>query len=697
MAPPRAFAAWALSGFAVWTAVIVVRYFVVPADLDFVDGELAYPTQWREASVDAARAVLGALSVLLAGRGVSALLPRHLIPAQHPLERLLYLLAVGLLGLSVLFQLAAYLGAYRPLPVAIVVAALALAGTVAAGRDAAQLRVPYIRGADPYYAAVALIAVSTALVGALAPEIEYDALWYHLWLPSQWLAAGRPVDVVEEYVSLYPLSWDLGYGAALAISGQGAAKLLHFACLPLLGATTWRLARELAPGTSATLAAALTVTAPTLLWEATTAYVDLALAWYLALATLALARYHHTNDRRWLWLSALVLGGALAIKHLALVAMAIFAGILSVREWVQTRRLGTSLRTVVLFAALALAVPTPWYARAFAYSGNPVFPDLYSVFGAEPAARWDEVTERNLAGFKNRFGRPRTVANLARLPWDVTMHAARYSGTLGPIFLILIPAALLRGARVRYRNVVFAACAAYLVVWASPISSFQLRFLIPIVPILAVVAAAGAQHLAALGRGLGTIGPRVVTGVLTILLGLNLPFFIEAHDNDRWRSGFWLAHVMGPLPVNVVIGAESREQYLQRRVPSYGAWRFINTQLPAEALILTFSGGDHYYAERPRLWSDATAARPLTWAAPAGSEATVREDLLRRGVTHVLFDRRQLAGGGAEELAITSDRMRRCCLKPVYADDRFEVHEVTGAPAEDTSGTSSAATPAALH
>jgi hypothetical protein len=216
------------------------------------------------------------------------------------------------------------------------------------------------------------------------------------------------------------------------------------------------------------------------------------------------------------------------------------------------------------------------------------------------------------------------------------------------------------------------------------------------VPVLAVVAAAGAQRLASLGRALSRVGPPVVTGMLTILLGLNLPFFIEAHDNDRWRSGFWLAHVMGPLPVNVVIGAESREQYLQRRVPSYGAWRFINNHLPAEALILTFSGGDHYYAERRRLWSDATAARPLTWAAMAGSEETVREDLKRSGVTHVLFDRRQLASGGAKELAITSDRMRHCCLKPVYTDERFELHEVTGAAAQDAPGTSPAATSAAF-
>ena len=45
------------------------------------------------------------------------------------------------------------------------------------------------------------------LIGALAPEVEYDSLWYHLWLPKLWLEAGRPVDMVEEYISLWPMTW----------------------------------------------------------------------------------------------------------------------------------------------------------------------------------------------------------------------------------------------------------------------------------------------------------------------------------------------------------------------------------------------------------------------------------------------------------------------------------------------------------
>jgi hypothetical protein len=51
------------------------------------------------------------------------------------------------------------------------------------------------------------------------------------------------------------------------------------------------------------------------------------------------------------------------------------------------------------------------------------------------------------------------------------------------------------------RWVIAAACAASIAVWASPISTFQMRFLIPLVPVLAVLSAIGAQRLIDATRG----------------------------------------------------------------------------------------------------------------------------------------------------------------------------------------------------
>ncbi|NIV28439.1 MAG: hypothetical protein GWN58_02655, partial [Anaerolineae bacterium] len=52
------------------------------------------------------------------------------------------------------------------------------------------------------------------------------------------------MDPIAEYISLYPMTWELIFGAGLALGGPTAAKLLHFACLPLVGLLTYQMIRR---------------------------------------------------------------------------------------------------------------------------------------------------------------------------------------------------------------------------------------------------------------------------------------------------------------------------------------------------------------------------------------------------------------------------------------------------------------------
>jgi hypothetical protein len=648
-----------------WTVWVLMHYYTVPATaLVLLDGDSEGLPFFLEAASRALRAIAGAAIVLAAAWGIGIVLARPLARAfADRVEGALFTLALGCGGLAYTFLALAGAGFLRSRVVAIVLLLAALPGAVAIVVEArrAPPRMPSLSRFDRVALACGTAAAAFAFIGALAPETEHDALWYHLWLPRVWLDAGRPVDIVEEYVSLYPLTWELLYGAAMVTGGPVGAKLLHFACLPLLAVTTWRLSRLIHPGAAAGLATALLMTAPIVIWEATTAYIDLALTWYVALGVYALARWRERGDTAWLACAAVVFGIAAAVKHLALVALAVAGLWVCSAAFTRTRSLAGAVRTAALFGGLALIVPSPWYARAWAYSGNPVFPDLYALFGAVPASRWDELTDAELRRFKTRFGRERTAANLVRLPWDMTVHGARYGGTIGPLFLILVPAAMFSGSRSRR---LLLACAVYLAIWSSPISSFQMRFLVPLVPVLAVLAAAGARRIPGAGA------------VVVPLMLLNLPPFVEWHEVDRRGYDGWLTHTARAVPLRVVAGGESEAQYLSRTVPSYRAWRFIARALSENERVLTFSGGDHLYGSRPRLWSDATAARELTWGAAAGEEQLVRERLRRSGITHVLFDARQLADRRLESLAIGSDAMMACCLERIYEDSRFALYRL---------------------
>jgi hypothetical protein len=372
-------------------------------------------------------------------------------------------------------------------------------------------------------------------------------------------------------------------------------------------------------------------------------------------------------------LAALHFGGAAATKHLGvvvtIVALMIYA-LVMVRSGV---RPGPAIRRALLIGVAAALVPLPWYVRSYIASGNPVFPDLFSVFGAQPPERWDAVTERGLAGFKARFGYGRSFADLIRLPWDVTVHGARFGGSLGPLFLVLIPAALFFCRR-RAVLALAAGVIAYVGFWASPLSSYQMRFLMPAVAPMALLAAAGLEAVAHAAGEWHRRGRQLVTTAVFAIAFLNLPPFIRLHERDRqgWAGSF--THVLRQPPIAVLSGRESEVSYLRRELPTFAAWRAINAEAPEGARVLTVAGGDHFYARRRRVPHDSTMARPVVRATGENVGDAVA-GLRALGITHVLFDRDELARLDAYQLAIASPAIQQACAV-VYEDRRVWVCRV---------------------
>lgn len=602
-------------------------------------------------------------------------------------EELVYRTSTGLGAISYLSLGLALAGLYQPHVVQGGLALILLAGVAwlclhtSALSSISNAAVNLLRTREcpkaRIWKAVAVFVFLIALVGALAPEIEYDALWYHLWLPKLWLEAGHPVDPFIEYVSLYPMTFELLYGGAMTLGGPVAAKLLHWSCLPLTALIVYEMTRRYLPRASPWLAVCLFVTIPTVLWEATTAYVDLALTFYVTLALYALTCYIQGKSRRCFVLAALNLGMAMAIKQLGLFVLLIFDAGLVLTLWFQQRDIRRALVPPMALGLIALLFPLPWYIRNWLASGNPVFPDLYGLFGAFPPERWSAISQAGLEAFQAHFGYPRTLLNLLLLPWNMTVHAASFGGTLGPLFLLLLPALALIRRRSSVLLWLISFPVLYIALWALPIGSFQMRFLAPITPVLAVLGAAAYSQLEMLFKEqLPLFAAKSLKVGLVLLLVLNLPWFISVHESDREGWNNWLTHVLSHAPFSVVFGREGAEEYLARSVPSYSAWQYINTNLPTGARVLSFSGGDQLYSARDRLSSDATIANPAVWGAPVGREAEAFANLKQLGITHILFDKRQLALLDPGALAIASSSAIGRWYRKGYEDWRFVLYEI---------------------
>lgn len=621
-------------------------------------------------------AFLVALAALLLGRGVLA---AFRLTDASGIERLLMALGFGFGALSYVSLALAAADIYHPTSVALLLTLIIIGAAIAAWVSPPRARVsanetpqaskPSYGRLEAAWLAIAFVACCFALVAAFAPETEYDALWYHLYLPRLWLEAGHTVDVVQEFPSLYPLTWELVFGAGLVVGGTIAAKLLHACCLAIITITLLAAGRRYASSSTALVAIGLLLTTPTVLWEAGTAYVDLALAMYVCLGSYALARFLETSNRAWLIAAGLQFGFGAATKHLGLIALGIAAGILMWALWQRTRSARAIISAAAVLVIIGVAIPVPWYVRSCYASGNPFFPELYALFGGGPPTRWDAANERGLAAFKAHFGVHQGIVSLLRLPWDVTVHSAFFGGALGPLWLLLVPLAFTRRARLRNRGVIAVATLAYVAVWASPISSDQMRFLIPVLAGLALLGAEGWRAImeaSATSRYL-----RIATAVL--LLGvafLNLPPWMAVHEADRHATTGWLTHVLRASPTGVVTGRESEDRYLARTLPSYAAWQYANSHLPADAVVLTFIGGDHLYSRRARIPYDSVLARSAVWTAKG--EADVSRALQRLGVRYVLFDKRVLPQLEAQGLPIAGAGVQRACVT-LYQDSRVRL------------------------
>jgi hypothetical protein len=311
-----------------------------------------------------------------------------------------------------------------------------------------------------------------------------------------------------------------------------------------------------------------------------------------------------------------------------------------------------------------------------------VFPELYGVFGAQPPERWDDLTERGLAGFKSRFGGERRPGDLVTLPWDMTMHGARFGGTLGPLLLMLVPWVVPLWKRRPAGRWLITGLVLYVVVWASPASSLQLRFLVPWWLFAAPVAAWAAENLFASVAGTSRAAGTAASTLLAGTLALNLPPFTPLHEGDRSGWTGWLTHVVRRMPIEVIAGGMSRDQYLRRKVRTFGAWAYLNDQADADARVLTFFGGDHFYAERARLWSEAVIARPVTWGAVGeADEALLLSRLRTLGITHVMAPPAHMRPPEMAVLSLLQPSMSEGALDVVYGDAWVVVYRVSLAPA----------------
>lgn len=506
--------------------------------------------------------VLPAALCFLAWLGLGSLLPARLLPDDRLLA-LLTRIAFGsavyaggafCLGLAGLFRDWLFVGTTL---------LLAAPGAWTMLRACSGVALPRAR-IERILLGLVVAALTLDVAAAAAPPTSADALRYHLALPERWLELGRITDPFWHWEGYSPFGLEMLYAQGLSFSDGGeVAGVIGASFAVLASAAVFGLARTLgAGGTTAGLAgAALFVLQGIVTWEATSAFVELGLTFYVTLGVwFALRAFRHraTADAAW---TSFCCGAAAATKFVALLPVAITVGALGALLLVRGPP-----RLLIALSLPGLAIALPWYARNAIIRGNPFFPLFFGGRG------WSSLNDAELDGLEH-YGPGGSPLRLAILPFDLLLHGAEFDRGryVGLAIFVFAAAAVARRPR-RETLALAGGVLVYLVAWWE--LSAQARFLLP--P-LAVLAATGAGALAALVRDGGVRRAAALAVLAAAVVAWALPSAVLTRQL---------------LPA--AVGVSSRAETSQRLTGTHSTFRQIAPRVDGTLALLGFLPAFHY-------------------------------------------------------------------------------------------------------
>jgi len=227
---------------------------------------------------------------------------------------------------------------------------------------------------------ILLIQAFVNLLGALSPEVAFDALWYHLTIPKIFIEE-QSIHFIPGglfYYSVMPKLIDILYIPSIMLGGEVLAKVVHFIFGILTLITIFIFARNYVTSRNALLAALIFYANPVVAWQSTTAYIDLGRTFFEFLALVGFIYFQKERSIKWAFESGLMAGAAISTKWLAATSLGIF----SILFLIQKIKIKDKLRFYGIFISSSIFVVLPFLFFSFLKTGNPFYPifsPLYEV------------------------------------------------------------------------------------------------------------------------------------------------------------------------------------------------------------------------------------------------------------------------------------------------------------------------------
>jgi 4-amino-4-deoxy-L-arabinose transferase-like glycosyltransferase len=422
------------------------------------------------------------------------------------------------------------------------------------------------------------------LVHCLLPPLIRDELSQHLALPKIYSLQGQVVHLPNATYSYYPMLVNMLYTPWISWNMDSVTKLIHVSFALATASLIHNFLQQYVNKTYSLLGVLIFLSIPNIFRTATLAYLDIALLFFSTASILCFFTYCEIKQKRFLFLAYILMGAACATKPnggvCAIVLVLIHVAYLLLTNSALNK---TNIISSTLAGLLLPIFCIPWFISNYFTTSNPFFPFLNSLFppSNQPSMSALLSYSEPVSELKIRlwiYGE--SIWQYLALPLRVFFFgqddSPRYfDGRLSPLLILFLPFVI--------KNRKFWILSSFAIIYLVStlyLAGIRVRYLLPTVPMLCILAIIGLEVL-------NTRKKLQQISQLTVVLciGLNFTYI------------FSLMHKHSPY--SYLLGLETRQEFLLRTIPDYSAINFINTSTPDNSKIyMMLTGRKGYYLDR---------------------------------------------------------------------------------------------------
>jgi len=449
-----------------------------------------------------------------------------------------------------------------------------------------------------------------SLIGSLAPQTGWDPQLYHLPAQKEYIKNHKIVETPFLIADLPALA-DMIILLGMILKNDTVSGFIFYLVFLLLVFSIYVYTKKYLGNACSILAVLIFLSVPLIIYCSGTTLTDLFLTLFIFLSVICFYELMLSNDFKWLILTSAFAGISFATKITSVLYLIGFFIMLAM--FFVYRKDKNGLKKMLLSGVIIAALISPWLIKTYAFTGNPVYPLAYNLFGGVQNLSYaTEYTMKQAAS----GGYGTSVFDYLLSPFQLTINGYKFmtSFTISPLFLVFLPV-LFFIRKNKFVNLLLIMSLLFYTSWFF-VHHYPIK-IVPMIPLLSIL-----TSYASIESFRNNLMFKIISLfiVFAVLFSIASSFLIYKNQ------------------IKAALFLESREHYLSSSLQIYDAFDYANHNLQNSDKILLIGEWRNYYLNIPFQIGDPTAQGVIDYRVL--DDKSFIEWIHKQRITYLIVNRR---------------------------------------------------------